>query len=59
MMALLTAPASAAECDIAILNGRVMDPETSFGAVHKLCVSNGWITEIQGVALKRILLPVT
>lgn len=33
-------------CDVAILNGRVMDPETNFDAVRNVCVDNGWITAI-------------
>ena len=46
MVAVVSTPASAADCDIAILNGRVMDPETKFDAVRNVCVSNGWIVEI-------------
>jgi N-acyl-D-amino-acid deacylase len=37
---------NAADCDVAILNGRVMDPETKFDAVRNVCVSNGWIVGI-------------
>ena len=42
----LTAPASAAECDIAILNGRVMDPETMLDAARNVCVKDGKIDRI-------------
>ncbi len=38
--------AHGADCDVAILNGRVMDPETKFDAVRNVCVINGWITKI-------------
>jgi N-acyl-D-amino-acid deacylase len=40
-----TAPAYAADCDIAILNGRVMDPETILDAVRDVCVKDGKITK--------------
>ncbi len=36
----------AIECDIAILNGRVMDPETEFDGVRNVCVKDGSIAEI-------------
>ncbi len=39
-------PAFAADCDVALLNGRVMDPETSLDAIRNVCVDNGWITAI-------------
>jgi hypothetical protein len=39
-------PAHAADCDIAILNGRVMDPETKFDAVRNVCVKGAKITAI-------------
>ena len=32
---------AAAECDIAILNGRVMDPETKFYEIRNVCVKEG------------------
>jgi hypothetical protein len=35
-------------CDVAILNGRVMDPETKFDSVRNVCIANGWITGITG-----------
>ena len=35
--------AQAQDCDIAILNGRVMDPETRFDAVRNVCVKDGMI----------------
>lgn len=34
------------ECDIAILNGRVMDPETKFDGVRNVCIKDGMIAEI-------------
>jgi hypothetical protein len=46
MVVPLVAPASAAECDIAILNGRVMDPETKFDKVRNVCVKDGKIAKI-------------
>ena len=39
-------PASADECDIAIIGGRVMDPETDFDAVRNVCVKDGAISQI-------------
>jgi len=33
--------ALAQDCDIAILNGRVMDPETNFDEVRNVCVKDG------------------
>ncbi len=38
--------AHAADCDIAILNGRVIDPETSFDDVRNVCVKDGKIARI-------------
>lgn len=35
-----------AACDLAILNGRVMDPETSLDAVLNVCVKDGLIATI-------------
>jgi len=49
LAAILFAPggiAQAADCDVAILNGRVMDPETNFDAVRNVCVKGAKITEI-------------
>jgi hypothetical protein len=47
MAIVLTAPALAkADCDIAILNGRVMDPETKFDAARNVCVKDGKIVKI-------------
>lgn len=44
----LTGPAFAqsANCDIAILNGRVMDPETRFDGIRNVCVKGDRITKI-------------
>ncbi len=39
-------PAHAADCDIAILNGRVMDPETKFDDIRNVCVTGSKITAI-------------
>ena len=39
-------PIHAADCDIAILHGRVMDPETKFDAVRNVCVKGAKITAI-------------
>lgn len=36
----------ATDCDIAILNGRVMDPETKFDDVRNVCVADKKITAI-------------
>ena len=36
--------AVASDCDVAILGGRVMDPETRFDAVRNICVRDGKIT---------------
>ncbi len=49
--------AQAIECDIAILNGRVMDPETKFDGVRNICVDNGWIMAItqDNVAGKEVI----
>jgi hypothetical protein len=38
--------AHASDCDIAILNGRVMDPETMLDAVRNVCVKGGKISKI-------------
>ncbi len=38
--------AHTADCDVAIVNGRVMDPETNFDAVRNVCVKGAKITEI-------------
>ena len=35
--------AHASDCDIAILNGRVMDPETKFDGVRNVCVKDGLV----------------
>jgi N-acyl-D-amino-acid deacylase len=45
-MLAFAAPASAADCDIAILNGRVLDPETMLDAVRNVCVKDGKIALI-------------
>ncbi len=45
-LAVLCGALSASECDIAILGGRVMDPETGLDTVRNVCVDNGWITAI-------------
>ena len=39
-------PAFAADCDVALLNGRVMDPETNFDAVRNVCIKGDRITSI-------------
>jgi N-acyl-D-amino-acid deacylase len=43
---LLAGVANAQECDIAIKNGRVMDPETKFDAVRNVCVKGDRIAAI-------------
>jgi hypothetical protein len=48
---LLTIPAHAVDCDIAILNGRVMDPETNFDAVRNVCIKGDRIFSITEDAL--------
>ena len=39
--------AFAQTCDVVILDGRVMDPETNFDRVGNVGVSAGWITRMQ------------
>ena len=36
----------AADCDVAIINGRVMDPETNFDAVRNVCIKGDLIAAI-------------
>jgi N-acyl-D-glutamate deacylase len=45
-MLALTGAAQAADYDIVILNGRVMDPETKFDAVRNVGIKNGKIATI-------------
>jgi len=45
-IALLAGTAAAEEYDIAILNGRVMDPETMFDAVRNVGIKDGMIVKI-------------
>jgi len=44
--ALIASGAWAQDCDVVILNGRVMDPETNFDAVRNVCVSGDRILAI-------------
>ncbi len=46
LLALCGSAAFAQDCDVAILNGRVMDPETNFDAVRNVCVTGDRITAI-------------
>jgi len=46
VLAAFASIASAEDCDIALLNGRVMDPETNFDAVRNVCVTADKITAI-------------
>ena len=46
-----TTPVFAADCDIAILNGRVIDPENSFDDVRNVCVQDG---KIAGITSEKI-----
>lgn len=48
---LVAGVANAQECDIAILNGRVMDPETNFDAVRNVCIKGDRIFSITEDAL--------
>jgi len=45
-MTALVGPAMAADCDIVILGGRVMDPETNFDDVRNVCVKADRIAAI-------------
>ena len=45
-LVLVAQTAQAKDCDVAILNGRVMDPETKLDAVRNVCVEGGKITAI-------------
>ncbi|UWR08426.1 hypothetical protein [Ruegeria sp. B32] len=51
LMALCSSMAVAQECDVALLNGRVMDPETNLDAVRNVCVTGDRITAITEDAL--------
>ena len=44
-------------CDIAILNGRVMDPESGLDRVSHVCIINGSISTItnESVTCKRVI----
>ncbi len=46
LFALTMGPAFSKGCDIAILNGRVMDPETRFDGIRNVCVRADKIAEI-------------
>lgn len=41
----------AQDYDVAIMNGRVMDPETGFEQIANVGVSNGWISKITSEAI--------
>jgi N-acyl-D-amino-acid deacylase len=43
---LISTIVSAANYDIVIKNGRIMDPETGFDAIANVGISDGWITKI-------------
>ena len=49
---LTTGSTLAAEYDIVILNGRVMDPETGFDDIANVGISSGWITRITNRPIK-------
>ena len=49
---LIVSSAFAQDYDIAILNGRVMDPETNFNGVRNVGVKDGKIVAITGEAIK-------
>jgi len=51
IIALAAGAANAQECDIAIMNGRVMDPETNFDAVRNVCIKGDRITSITEKAI--------
>ncbi|WP_299425114.1 hypothetical protein [uncultured Shimia sp.] len=44
--------AAAQDCDVAIVNGRVMDPETNFDAVRNVCIKGDRIVSITADALR-------
>lgn len=46
LVGVLSTAVSAQDCDIAILNGRVMDPETGFDDIRNVCISGDRITQI-------------
>ena len=39
-------PAQALDCDVVVLNGRVLDPETDFDAVRNVSIKDGSIVAI-------------
>lgn len=43
---ILASPTLAADCDIAVRNGRVMDPETNFDNVRNVCIKGDRIVSI-------------
>ena len=45
-LTLVAGAATAQDCDLAILNGRVMDPETNFDAVRNVCIKGDRIAAI-------------
>ena len=53
-MPLLSMAGMAAEYDVVILNGRVMDPETNFDAVRNVGIKDGKIVTITESAITGI-----
>ena len=49
----IATPAMAADYDVVISNGRVMDPETNFDGVRNVGVKDGRIVVITEDAIKR------
>lgn len=50
-LAAFATPALAADCDVALLNGRVMDPETRFDGVRNVCIKGDRIATITEEAI--------
>ncbi len=50
-LTLVSTAVSAQDCDLALLNGRVMDPETGFDAVRNVCVKGDRIAAITEEAI--------
>jgi cytosine/adenosine deaminase-related metal-dependent hydrolase len=48
---IFASPALTADCDVAILNGRVMDPETNFDSVRNVCIDGDRIASITKEAI--------
>ena len=52
LTAAISLPIQAAEYDVVIMGGRVMDPETGFDGVANVGIQGGWITKITTEKIK-------